>query len=95
MKWFTLQHCHKLSCSCCIFLHSIPLPRAIYIQLFQNLNRDESGLVKFAARGGIVAYVGKVVAPGDWHNIIRNVIFRRREMKSFYDIHKSCHFGCP
>ena len=38
---------------------------------------------------------GKVLAPGDWDNIIRNVIFRGREVKSFYDIHKSCHFGSP
>ena len=42
-----------------------------------------------------MSYVGKVVAPGDWDNIIRNDIFRGIEGKSFYDIHKSCHFGCP
>ena len=41
--------------------------------------------MKFATRSGIVSYVGKVVAPGDWDNIIRNVIFRGREGKSFYD----------
>ena len=29
--------------------------------------------MKFATRSGIVSYVGKVVAPGDWDNIIRNV----------------------
>ena len=28
-------------------------------------------------------YVGKVVAPGDWDNIRRNVIFRGREGISF------------
>ena len=42
--------------------------------------------MKFATRSEIVSYVGKVVAPGDWDNIIRNVIFRGREGKSFYDI---------
>ena len=95
MKWFILLHCHKLSCSCCIFLHSISLSNAIYIQLFLNINRDVSELVKFATRSGLVSYVGKVVAPGDWDSIIRNVIFRDREGKSFYNIHKSGHFGCP
>ena len=28
--------------------------------------------MKFATRSGVVSYVGKVVAPGDWDNIIRN-----------------------
>ena len=37
---------------------------AIYIQLFLNINRDVSALVKFATRSGLVSYVGKVVAPG-------------------------------
>ena len=55
----------------------------------------ESELVKFPTRSWIVSYVGKVVTPGDWDNIIRNVIFRGREGESFYDIHKSCHVGCP
>ena len=50
--------------------------------------------MKFATRRWLVSYVGKVVAPGDWGNIILNVIFRGREGKSFYDIHKSCHLGC-
>ena len=82
----------ELSCSC-IFLHRIPLSSSIYIQLFLNINRDVSALVKFATRSWLVSYVGKVVAPGDWHNIIQNIIYRGREGKSFYDIHKSCHFG--
>ena len=43
--------------------------------------------MKFATRSWIVSYVGKVVTPGDWDNIIRNVIFRGREGKSFYDIY--------
>ena len=68
MKLSTILHCHKLSCSCCIFLHSLPLSRAIYIQLFQNINRDKTELVKFATRSGLVSYVGKVLAPGDWDN---------------------------
>ena len=51
--------------------------------------------MKFATRSWLVSYVGKVVAPSDLDNIILNVIFRGREGKSFYDIHKSCHFGCP
>ena len=42
--------------------------------------------MKFATRSGIVSYVGKVVAPGDWDNIIRNVIFRGREGKPFYEL---------
>ena len=42
--------------------------------------------MKFATLSGIVSYVGKVVAPGDWDNIIRNVIFRGREGKSVYAI---------
>ena len=97
MKCFILLHCHKLGCSCGIFLHSIPLSSAIYIQLFLNSNSDVSALVKGATRSGLVSYVGKVVAPGDWDNIIQSVIFRGREGKSFYNniIHKSCHFGCP
>ena len=95
MTWFSLLHCHKLSCSCCIFLHSIPLSSAIYIQPFLNINCDVSALVKSLLVVGLCPYVGKVVAPGDWDNIIRNVIFRGREGKSFYDINKSCHFGCP
>ena len=66
----------------------------MYIQLSLNNNRDVSALVKFATRRGLVSYVGKVEAPGDWDNIIRNVIFRGIEGKSFYDIHKSFHFGC-
>ena len=40
------------------------------MQLFENTNRDVSALVKFATRSGLVSYVGKVVAPGDWDNII-------------------------
>ena len=77
MKWFILLHCHKLSCSCCccIFVHSIPLSSAIYIQLFLNISRDVSALVKFATRSKPVSYVGKVVAPGDWDNIIRMLFF--------------------
>ena len=39
--------------------------------------------MKFATRSGIVYYVGKVVAPGDWDNIIRNVTFRGREENHF------------
>ena len=73
----------------------IPLSSAIYIQLSLNINRDVSVLVKFATRSEFVSYVGKVVAPGEWDNIIRNVIFRGIEENSFYNIHKSCHFGCP
>ena len=65
----------KLSCSCGIFLHSIPLSSAIYIQLFLSINHDVSALVKCATRSGLVSYAGKVAAPGDWDNIIRNVIF--------------------
>ena len=75
MKWFILLHCHKLSCSCCIFLYSIPLSSAIYMELFLNINRDVSELVKFATHSGLVSYVGKVESRGDWDNIIRNVIF--------------------
>ena len=44
------------------------------MQLFQNINRYVSVLVKFATRSGLVSYVGKVVTPGDWDNVIRNVI---------------------
>ena len=95
MKWFILLRCHKLSCSCCLFLHNIPLSNAIYIQLFLNINGDVSAPVKVTTRSGLVSYVGKIVAPGDWDNIIRNVIFRGRDGKSFYNIHKSCNFGCP
>ena len=62
----------------------------IYIPSFINTNRDVSGLVKRATRSGLVSYVGKVVGPGDWDNITRNAIFRGREEKSFYNIHKSC-----
>ena len=91
MKCFILLHCHKLSCSCGIsFLHMIQLSNAIYIQLFLNSNRDVSVLVKWATRSGLMSYVGKVAAPGDWDDIIRNVIFRGREGKSFYNIYKSC-----
>ena len=89
-----LLHCHKLSCIWCIFLRSIPLSSAIYIQLFINIDREVSALVTFSTRSGLVSYVGKVVAHGDGDSIIRNVIFRGREGKSFYNIHKSCHFGC-
>ena len=39
--------------------------------------------MKLATLSGIVSYVGKVVAPGDWDNIIRNVIFRGREGNYF------------
>ena len=39
--------------------------------------------MKCATLSGIVSYVGKVVAPGDWDNIIRNVIFRGREGNNF------------
>ena len=92
MKCFILLHCHKLSCSCGICLHSIPLSSAIDIQLFLNINCDVSAFVKCATRSGLVSYVDKVAAPGDWDNVIRNVIFRGRKGKSFY---KSCHFGCP
>ena len=46
-----------------------------------NINCDVSALVKCATLSGIVSCVGKVVAPGDWDNIIRNVIFRGREGK--------------
>ena len=95
MEWFILLHCHKLSCSCCIFLHSIPLPSIIYIHIFLNINRDVSALMKFDNRSGLVSYVGKIVTPGDLDNTIRNVNFRDIEGKSFCNIHKSCHFGCP
>ena len=78
MKWFILLHCHKLICSCGIFLRSIRLSTIIYIQLFLNFNRDISAQVKFAARSGLMSYVGTVIAPGDWDNIIRNAIFRGR-----------------
>ena len=67
----------------------------VNIQLFLNINRDVSGLVKGATRSGLMSYVGKVAAPSDWDDIIRNVIFRGREGKSFYNIHKCCLFGCP
>ncbi len=83
MKWFIILHCHKLSCSCCKFVHSIPLSGIIYIQLFLNINRDVSALVKFDTRSGNVSYVGKVVTPDDWDNIIRNIIFRGIDWKSF------------
>ena len=73
MKWFSLLHCHKLSCSCCIFYIAYHCLAAL--QPFLNINCDVSALVKFATRSGIVSFVGKVVAPGDWDNIIRNVIF--------------------
>ena len=46
-------------------------------------------------RSGLMYDVGKVAAPGDWDGIIRNFIFRGREGKSFYNIHKSCLLGCP
>ncbi len=75
MKWFILLHCHKLSCSCCIFLHSIPLSSAIYLQISLNINRDLSELMKFATRSGLVSYGGKVVAPGDWDSMNTNYIF--------------------
>ena len=52
------------------------LSSTIYIQTFLNINRDLRALVKFATRSWLVSYVGKVVAPGDWGNIILNVIFR-------------------
>ena len=90
MKRFSLLHSHKLSCSSCIFYIAYHC-----LATTININCDVSALVKFATRSGIVSYVVKVVAPGHWDNIIRNVIFRGREGKSFYDIHKSCHFGCP
>ena len=65
------------------------------MELFLKINRDVSALVKFAPHSGLVSYVGKVEARGDWHNIIRNAIFRGREGKSFYNIHKFRRFGCP
>ena len=71
------------------------MSRAIYIQLFQNINRDVSPLVKFATHSRLVSYVGKLVAPVDWDNIMQNDIFRGRDVKSFYDFLKSCHYGCP
>ena len=95
MKWSTILHCHELSCSCICYIAYQVLTRAISIQLFQSINRDVSALAKFATRSGLVSYVRKVVALGDWDNIIQNVIFRGREVKSFYDIHKSWHFGSP
>ena len=67
------------------------MPR-LPLQLFKNINRDVSALVKFATRSGFEFYVGKI---GDCDNVIRNVIIRVREVKSFNDIHKSCHSGCP
>ena len=53
--------------------------------------------MKCATGSGLVFHVGRggAVAPGDWDNIIQNVIFRGIEGKSFYNIHKSCTFGCP
>ena len=75
MKCFILLHCHKLSCSCGIFFHRIQLSSDIYIQLFLNINRGVSALVKCDIRSGLVSYVGKVAAPGDWDDIIRNVNF--------------------
>ena len=57
------------------------LSSAIYIQLFLNINRDVLALVKIATRSVLVSYAGKVVAPSDWDNIIRNVMFRGREEK--------------
>ena len=33
-----------------------------------------------------MSYVGKVVAPGDWDNIIRNVIFRGRGIGNHFTI---------
>ena len=95
MKCFILLICHKLSCSCGIFLHSIQLSSDIYIHLFLNINRDVSGLIKCATHSGLVSYVRKVTAPGDLDDIIRNVIFRGRDVESFYNIHKSCLFECP
>ena len=93
MKCFILLHCQELSCSFCICVHSIQLSSFIYIQLFLNINRDVSVLVKCATHSGLVSYIGNVAAPGDWDNIIRNVIYRGREGKSFYSIHKFFHFG--
>ena len=68
MKWFTLLHCHKLSCSCyvCIAYHCLEP----FIYSYLKTNRDVSELVKFATRSGIVSHVGKVVAPVDCDNII-------------------------
>ena len=98
MKWFIYYIVINLVAVAIYFLHSIPLSSAIYIQLFLNINRDVSEVVKFATRCGLVSYVGNVVATSDWDNIIRNAIFLGREGKSFYKIHKSCrrrHFRCP
>ena len=78
-EMFIILHCHQLSCSCSIFLHSIPLSSAIYIHPFLNINRDVSALVNFATHSVSVSYLEKVVAPGDWDNIIRNVSIRGRE----------------
>ena len=95
MTWFILLHCHKRNAAAVYFYIAYhALSTTIYIQLFININRDVSALVKFATRSVFVSCVGEVVAPGDSDNIIRNVIFRGREGKSFYNIHKSCHFGC-
>ena len=52
------------------------------IQPFLKINRDVSELVKFATRVGLVSYVGKVVAPGDWDNIIRNVILEAERINN-------------
>ena len=35
--------------------------------------------MKCATRSGRMSYVGKVAAPGDWYDIIRNVIFIEAE----------------
>ena len=91
MKWLVYYIVKNLVAVAVYFTYHT----TVYLQPFLNINCDVSARVKFATRSGIVSYVGKVVSPGDWDNIIRNVIFRGREGKSFYDIHKSCHFGCP
>ena len=40
-------------------------------------------LVKLATRSGLVSHVGMAVAPGDWDNIIRNVILEAERGNHF------------
>ena len=54
------------------------------MELFLKINRDVSALVKFTTRSGLVFYAGTVEAHSEWDNIIRNVVFRPKQVNSFW-----------
>ena len=49
------------------------LSRGLLGLQYEQINESES-----ESESGLVSYVGKVAVPGDWDNIIRNVIFKRQ-----------------